>query len=127
MGCLKRNRKFQSQNDVRFHAPIQPLTVDFWSSDSDLNVYAESELIALELSDVITFHFYGCYSNMIKLIENLKEKFDRPLIINEWLNRVEHSDIDDLFPLFYLEKICSYYRGLIQGYSQTYELWGRIF
>ena len=46
------------------------------------------------------------------------------IIANEWLNRIEHNNVDEIFPLFYLEKVGSYHWGLIQGYSQTYEPWG---
>ncbi len=109
---------------IRSHEPIQPLTADCYKYDSEGNVYGEAELIALELSDIITFHYYGSYQNMIKIIENLKEKYGRPLINSEWLNRIEHNNVDELFPLFYLENIGSYHWGLIQGFSQTYEPWG---
>lgn len=109
---------------IRSHNPIQPLTADCWRYDGSQNVYDEAELTALELSDVITFHYYGSYQNMVKIIENLKEKYNRPLINNEWLNRIEHNSVDEIFPLFYLEKVGSYHWGLIQGYSQTYEPWG---
>jgi hypothetical protein len=61
---------------------------------------------------------------MVKIIENLRETYDRPLINNEWLNRIQNNNVDDIFPLFYIEKVGSYHWGLIQGFSQTYEPWG---
>ena len=109
---------------IRSFNPIQPLTADCWTYDADLQPYAEEQLLALDLSDVITFHYYGSYPNMVRIIKNLKERYDRPLINNEWLNRIEHNNVDEIFPLFYLEKVGSYHWGLIQGYSQTYEPWG---
>ena len=109
---------------IRSHDPIQPLTADVWRYDDNQMPYTEEELRALELSDVITFHFYGSYQNMVKVIENLRESYDRPLINNEWLNRITHNNVDEIFPLFYLENVGSYHWGLIQGYSQTYEPWG---
>jgi hypothetical protein len=45
----------------------------------------------------------------------------------EWLHRIEHNDVEQIFPLFYLEKIGSYHWGLVAGYSQTYEPWGRYY
>ena len=85
------------------------------------------ERLAAELSDVITFHYYGPYTNMIPLIELLRDNFDRPLINNEWLNRLNDNNYKEIFPLFYLEKIGSYSWGLMQGYSQTFEPWGGYF
>ena len=113
---------------IRSHDPIQPLTADCWSYEDDFSKpRRDIETVALELSDVITFHYYGSYENMIRIIENLREKYDRPLINNEWLNRIAGNDVAELFPLFYLEKIGSYHWGLMQGYSQTYEPWGHYF
>lgn len=112
---------------IRSHDPIQPLTADCWTFDENQEVIAPAELRALELSDIITFHYYGKFQNMVKIIENLKEKYDRPLINNEWLNRIDNNRVEDCFPLFYLEKVGSYHWGLIQGFSQTYEPWGGYF
>ena len=53
---------------------------------------------------------------MVRVIKNLKERYDRPLINDEWLNRIEHNNVDEIFPLFWLEKVGSYHWGLIQGY-----------
>ena len=78
----------------------------------------------MELSDIISFHYYRSYQNMIRIIEWLKDAYDRPIINNEWLNRIEHNNVDEIYPLFYLENIGSYHWGLVQGYSQTYEPWG---
>ena len=111
---------------IRSHNPIQPLTADCWSYTEDFMPKREMEKMAVDLSDVITFHYYGSYENMIIIIENLK-KYGRPLINNEWLNRIAGNDVKELFPLFYLEKIGSYHWGLIAGYSQTYEPWGHYF
>lgn len=109
---------------IRSHDASAPVTADCWRYNADMQPYTKEELAALDMSDVITFHYYGSYRNMVKLIENLKERYRRPLINNEWLNRIEHNNVDEIFPLFYLEKVGSYHWGLIQGYSQTYEPWG---
>ena len=110
---------------VRSHDPIQPLTADCWTFDPEtMATTTVEELRALELSDIITFHYYRSYQNMIRIIDWLKETYGRPIINNEWLNRIEHNNVDEIFPLFYLEEIGSYHWGLIQGYSQTYEPWG---
>ncbi len=110
---------------VRSHDPIQPLTADCWTYDKEQKPSSPAQLRALELSDVITFHCYSPFTTMVKVIENLREAYDRPLINNEWLDRIGNNRVEENFPLFYLEKIGSYHWGLIQGFSQTYEPWGR--
>lgn len=110
---------------VRSYDPIQPLTVEAYDFDDDGMPTLPVMLHSLEVSDVISFHCYKKFTTMVKVIENLKETYDRPLLNTEWLNRIEHNDINDCFPLFYLEKIASFHWGLIQGFSQTYEPWGR--
>lgn len=112
---------------IRGFDPIQPLTADCWNYTADYEPKQEIQKAALELSDIITFHYYGSYENMIVLIEHLKNTYDRPLINNEWLNRIAGNNVGEIFPLFYLERIGSYHWGLIAGYSQTYEPWGAYF
>lgn len=109
---------------IRSCDPIQPLTADCFRFGETIEVASPAELRAIELSDVITFHYYGSFQNMIKVIELLKA-YNRPLINNEWLNRIAKNRVEEIFPLFYLEGIGSYHWGLIQGFSQTYEPWGR--
>ena len=105
---------------------MQPLTADVWSYDGNMDVNGEAERRALELSDVISFHWYGSFERMAWLIDKLK-RFNRPLLCTEWLNRIEGNDVEHLLPLFWLENIGSYHWGLMQGYSQTYEPWGAYF
>jgi hypothetical protein len=111
---------------IRSYDPIQPLTADAYSYTADFEPKQEIQRRAIELSDIVTFHYYRSYENMILLIEKLRET-GRPLINNEWLNRIEKNDVSEMFPLFYLEGIGSYHWGLIAGYSQTYEPWGKYF
>ena len=105
---------------------MQPLTADVWSYDGNMDVNSEAGRRALELSDVISFHWYGSFERMVRLIDKLK-RFNRPLLCTEWLNRIEGNDVEHLLPLFWLENIGSYHWGLTQGYSQTYEPWGAYF
>lgn len=109
---------------IRSHDPIQPLTADCYTCNPQTGVTeTQEELIALEMSDIISFHYYRDFQGLIQVIEFLKE-YGRPIINDEWLNRIEHNNVDEIFPLFYLEGIGSYHWGLMQGYSQTYEPWG---
>ncbi len=111
---------------LRAHDPIQPLTADVWSYNENMEVTDPVQIRALELSDVITFHCYAPLEKMVQVIRNLKA-YGRPLINNEWLNRIEQNNVQEMIPLFWLEGIGSYFWGLIQGYSQTYEPWGCYF
>lgn len=111
---------------IRSHDPIQPLTADVWEYNDDFTPRTDIEKRAVQLSDVITFHHYKSFEHLIYVIDYLKG-YGRPLINNEWLNRIEHNNVAEIFPLFYLENIGSYHWGLIQGFSQTYEPWGRYY
>ena len=99
----------------------QPLTAEIWnfrSPDCEIN---EPERIAAELSDIISFHYYYSYEEMIPVIEFLRDKFKRPIMNTEWLNRFRGNTVETIFPLFYLNRIGSFHWGLIQGFSQTWE------
>ena len=63
---------------------------------------------------------------MIKVIDFLKELYGRPLVNTEWLHRIYHNNVQEIFPLFYLEKIGSYNWGFVAGLYQTYEPWEGI-
>ena len=41
----------------------------------------------------------------------------------EWLGRTKHNTVQELFPLFFLEKIGCFNWGLVAGLYQTYEPW----
>ena len=80
------------------------------------------EQYAIDNSDIISYHCYNCYNEHVKLIHRLKEE-GRPIIITEWLGRINGNTVFDLFPLFYLEKIGCYNWGFVAGKYQTYEPW----
>jgi hypothetical protein len=103
--------------------PSQPLTTGVWHQPWEAT---PAELTALELSDVISFHCYGSYHSNIRVISYLKEKFGRPILNTEWLNRIQHNNVQEVFPLFYLERIHCWHWGLVAGLSQTYEPWQSI-
>jgi len=108
----------------------QPLTADVWGAGADhpygwLNnpkIYAEIEDLAIELSDVISFHFYGDYSHLKQYIEFLKQ-YNMPLLNTEWLHRPFRSLIQTHLPVFKKEKIGSYFFGFVNGKSQFNYVW----
>ena len=79
----------------------------------------------LDNSDVISYHSYASYDENIRTIALLKE-YGRPLFNTEWLHRIQHNDVREMFPLFYLENIGCYNWGFVAGLYQTYEPWEGI-
>ena len=108
---------------VRSQKPKQPCTADIWRGlDDNDAVKTPEELHAIELSDVISFHSYKPYANMVPQIEGLRQ-FGRPLLCTEWLNRINHSNVEEIYPLFYLENVACYCWGFVVGKTQTNEPW----
>ncbi len=105
--------------------PMQPLTCAPYKNMTHGRTLTEIEQKALELSDIISYHCYGNFENNIQVIENLR-RYGRPLINTEWLNRITHNNVFEMFPLFYLERIGCYNWGFVAGLYQTYEPWENL-
>lgn len=86
---------------------------------------SEAEQRALEPSDVVSYHDYRSYSRNIDIIEQFK-LIGRPIFDTEWLHRIFHNDVQEIYPLLYLEKIGCYNWGFVAGKYQTYEPWEAI-
>ena len=99
--------------------PIQPLTADVWRGMKDCRATTEIEQYALEESDIISFHSYTSYEDNIRLLHQIK-KLDRPAMNTEWLHRTNQT-VEEIFPLYFLEKIGCYNWGFVAGKYQTYE------
>ena len=106
-------------------APDQPLCADVWFGMAGGRARSEAEQRALELSDVVSYHDYRSYSRNIDIIEQLKLT-GRPIFDTEWLHRIFHNDVQEIYPLLYLEKIGCYNWGFVAGKYQTYEPWEAI-
>jgi hypothetical protein len=102
--------------------PIQPLTSCVWGINPRTGEMTNCEKTALENSDIVSYHNYDNYESNIRWIKLLK-KYGRPLINTEWLCRMRHNTVFELFPLFYLEKIGCYNWGFVAGKYQGYEPW----
>lgn len=110
---------------VRECDPSQPLAADMWHTINGDKVTNEIDLLCFELSDVISYHSYTPYKYMIPMIEVLKE-LDRPILMTEWLNRINNSNVDDIYPLMYLENIANWCWGFVVGKTQTNEPWDSL-
>lgn len=109
---------------VRKIDPVQPLTAGLFNLEivnGNLKLN-EVQTIALENSDLVSYHCYEKFAEHVRWIKQLK-KFNRPILCTEWLGRTLHNDVFDVFPLFYLEKIGCYNWGFVAGKYQTYEPW----
>jgi beta-galactosidase/beta-glucuronidase len=108
---------------VRAIDPIQPLTCEAWRlGTKEITELSEAEQYALENSDIVSFHCYLPYRSLVKNIKTLK-KLGRPIVCTEWLNRIVGNNVQEIFPLFYLDNIGCYNWGFVAGKYQTYEPW----
>ena len=107
---------------VRSLDPTQPLCADVWRSIRNGDFSTKEESVAVELSDVISFHSYQAYEKLVAEIKFL-QKFNRPLFQTEWLHRINHNDVHNVYPLLYLANVSNYCWGFVIGKTQTNEPW----
>lgn len=112
-------------NIAREEDPIQPLTVDLWRGFVDGRPKTAEQQRALEMSDVISFHSYESYERLVEDIDILKRE-NRPLLLTEWLHRVKHNNVFDIYPLLYITNVANYCWGFVAGKTQTTEPWEDI-
>ncbi len=117
---------------IREINPIQPLTAclfQYPENFSDFSGYLENltdtQQYIVDNSDIITFHSYGSYERNVMIIKTLK-KLGRPIVNTEWLARCIGNNVQEMFPLFFLEGIGCYNWGLVAGKYQTYEPWNSV-
>ncbi len=107
---------------VRAEDPIQPLTADIWRGIKNGDMRTAEEKLALELSDVISFHSYQAYHKLVAEIR-FHQKQNRPIFLTEWLHRINHNDVHQVYPLLYITNVANYCWGFVLGKTQTHEPW----
>ena len=106
--------------------PSQPITSCLWKHiGREPMELTEVEQFIAENSDLISYHSYASYDTNIRIIKQLKE-YGRPILNTEWLARMTHNTVEQMFPLFYLEKIGCWNWGFVAGLYQTYEPWNGV-
>lgn len=110
--------------------PVQPLTAGVWSYPENYGVDEKADVepiqrLALDESDIITFHQYEDFDRVKRTVAQLKKE-NRPMMNTEWLNRVQDNFIQDNLPLYYEEGIGSYSWGLVAGKSQHFLPWDQL-
>ena len=96
--------------------PSQPLTVGVWNGNKALNE------LAINRSDIITFHRYSNAAQLEAFISSL-EKHGRPLVCTEWLKR-DWGSVADQLPVFTRHRVGCLHWGLVNGKTQTQYPWG---
>jgi len=111
---------------ARAETPTQPITVAAWTTpkpgSSDDPYQTEIDRIALEASDIITFHAYWDTAHVARFIDHLRT-LDRPMLCTEWMARAVGSLIEDQLGLFHGEKVGCFQWGLVKGRTQTHHPW----
>lgn len=106
--------------------PIQPLTVGAWRLNwqpTEELINSPTDLRAIALSDVVSFHSYNSADKLQRVISYLQTKTDRPLLCTEWLARHIESRVEDSLPLFQQHRVAAYHWGLVKGKTQTHLPW----
>lgn len=107
-------------------APDQPLTVGAWTTPAagtDAVAYdTEADRIALDHSDILSFHAYLSTAKVAAIIDRLA-LHGRPMICTEWMARPVGSRIADQLALFRARDVGCLQWGLVQGRSQTWLPW----
>ncbi len=113
---------------VRDEDPSQPLTVGAWRHmkifiDRTPEIFTHPiDKLALESSDVITFHAYSPKDVIEETLEILKP-YNRPIMCTEWMARHAQSTVEDILPIFSKYKVGAYNWGLVNGKTQTHLPW----
>ena len=106
---------------VRELDPIQPLCSDVWYWKDYIHM-RPNDALSERLSDVISWHLYQPLAQFVIGYEQLKA-LNKPILLTEWLNRICHQTVQEIYPLLYLERINCWCWGFVAGKTQTYEPW----
>ncbi len=102
--------------------PSQPLTVGVWEwGDDDRVTPNDLNRLALERSDVISFHCYEPRARLEGVLDGLAG-LGRPLLCTEWLARTAGSTAD-LLEVFAERDVGAINWGLVDGRTQTRFPW----
>ena len=97
--------------------PAQPLTSGIWGGSPQIASFLKVQ------SDILTFHSYRPAAELRQEIMGL-QKYGRPLICTEWLNRPHGSTVTDCLPVLAGRQVGALHWGLVNGRTQTHLPWG---
>ncbi|MCX6937193.1 MAG: cellulase family glycosylhydrolase [Verrucomicrobia bacterium] len=109
---------------ARSAGPTQPLTAGIWTGEMKIadKINGTNKLL-IELSDVISYHYYSTAENHTEIIAALKT-FGRPVLCTEYMARTLGSTFQNNLPVFKREKVAAYNWGFVDGKTQTKFAWG---
>ncbi|MBA3326444.1 MAG: 1,4-beta-xylanase [Rhodobacteraceae bacterium] len=104
--------------------PTQPLTVGAWRLGTPgAPAYAHrTDLAALALSDVVSFHAYCPLDRLRGVVADL-QGHGRPMFCTEWMARGLDSRIRDQLPYLRSQGVGAFQWGLVRGRTQTHLPW----
>ena len=102
--------------------PDQPLSADIWTDGRNWTNGA-AETVGAELNDIVSYHSYGDLQSQMAFAKTLKERFGRPMVNTEWLARILHCNVQDVYPFFAQNRIGCTMWGYVNGKYQTHEPW----
>lgn len=108
---------------ARAAMPTQPLTVGLWEGDwSSLDKMTPLDKIAVENSDVISFHNYGPPEDFEQRVHWL-QAFQRPILCTEYMARPKGSTFQAILPIAKKYNVAAINWGLVAGKTQTIFPW----
>jgi hypothetical protein len=113
------HKLFQWGWEVR---PDQPLSVGLWKGSWEEGKLDETTRIAVDCSDVITYHSYGAFKDL-KARTELLFTYNRPLICTEYMARPVGSTFMCALPYFKEHRIGACNWGFVAGKTQTQYPW----
>ena len=103
-----------SINWVRSVDPRQPIAVPAWR-DFGSPMSARK----LERSDLVVFHTFE-NAEVVKAQLQMMQRFNRPIVVSDWLMRQRGNTFEDILPLFATHGVGWFSRGLVQGRTQMW-------
>jgi len=101
--------------------PSQPITIGVWI-DATGRSHQPIDKLAIEQSDIITFHSYGPLGDVRLAVQWLREA-GRPIVCTEYMSRGTGSTFQQILPYFKEMRIGAINWGLVSGRSQTIYPW----
>ena len=111
--------------EVRALDPMQPLAADLFMTYKGPGFHNPAEEAAVLNSDIVSWHCYAALEKFVFQYEFAKS-FGRPVMLTEWLNRISHSEVKDIYPFLYANKIACWCWGFVVGKTQTHEPWDSL-
>jgi hypothetical protein len=106
---------------ARAAAPEQPLTSGLWWGIRPVDPAIHE--VQLAGSDLVSFHHYGPPDDLVRVIDALRRRSERPLICTEYLARPLHSRFETHLPIFRERDVGAVHWGLVAGRTQTIFPW----